>query len=46
MPNSNDTPAKVREERLKRFKSDKITYARSVAPYNEGGGRKDGKAHS
>ena len=45
MPNSNDTPAMVREERIKRFVSDKDTYARSVTPNNEGG-RPDGKAHS
>ena len=45
MPNSNDTPAMVREERIKHFVSDKDTYARSVTPNNEGG-TKDGKTHS
>ena len=44
--NSNDTPAMVEAERIKRFVFDKDTYARSVTPHNEEGGRPNGKAHS
>ena len=43
MSNSKDTPAMVRERRIKLFQADKVTYARSVTPYNEGEGQPDGK---
>ena len=40
-----DTPAKLQAKRVKEFLSDKVTYARSVTPNNEGEKRPDEKTH-